>query len=58
MTPSGRKAAYGDLVQAAAGLAPPQDPRLKPAANFKLIGQAAQAARHARQGEWQGRLRH
>ena len=35
---SGRKAAYGELVQAAAGLAPPQDPPLKPAANFKLIG--------------------
>ena len=35
-----QKAAYGELVQAAAGLTPPQDPPLKPAANFKLIGKS------------------
>jgi isoquinoline 1-oxidoreductase subunit beta len=37
---SGRKAGYGELVQAASALAPPQNPPLKPAANFKLIGKS------------------
>jgi isoquinoline 1-oxidoreductase beta subunit len=37
---SARKAAYGELVQAAAALTPPQNPPLKPAANFKLIGKS------------------
>jgi isoquinoline 1-oxidoreductase beta subunit len=37
---STQKAAYGELVQAAAGLTPPQNPPLKPAANFKLIGKS------------------
>jgi isoquinoline 1-oxidoreductase beta subunit len=37
---SGRKAAYGELVQAASALAPPSDPPLKPAANFRLIGKS------------------
>jgi isoquinoline 1-oxidoreductase subunit beta len=35
-----RKAAYGELVQAAAALTPPQNPPLKPAADFKLIGKS------------------
>ena len=35
---SAQKAAYGELTQAAASLSPPQNPPLKPAANFKLIG--------------------
>ena len=38
--PTAQKAAYGELVQAAAGLAPPQNPPLKPAADFKLIGKS------------------
>ena len=38
--PSAQKAAYGELTQAAAGLTPPQDPPLKSAANFKLIGKS------------------
>ncbi len=37
---SARKAAYGELVQAAAALRPPQNPPLKPAADFKLIGKS------------------
>ena len=37
---SARKAPYGELVQAAAALTPPQDPPLKPSANFKLIGKS------------------
>ena len=37
---SARKAAYGELVQAAAALTPPQNPPLKPAADFKLIGKS------------------
>jgi isoquinoline 1-oxidoreductase subunit beta len=35
---SAQKASYGELVQAAAALTPPQNPPLKPAADFKLIG--------------------
>jgi isoquinoline 1-oxidoreductase subunit beta len=35
-----QKAAYGELTQAAAQLTPPQDPPLKSAANFKLIGKS------------------
>ena len=38
--PSAQKAAYGELTQAAAALTPPQDPPLKPPANFKLIGKS------------------
>jgi isoquinoline 1-oxidoreductase subunit beta len=37
---SAQKAAYGELVQAAAALTPPQNPPLKPAADFKLIGKS------------------
>jgi isoquinoline 1-oxidoreductase subunit beta len=37
---SAQKAAYGQLVQAAAALTPPQDPPLKPATDFKLIGKS------------------
>jgi isoquinoline 1-oxidoreductase subunit beta len=37
---SAQKAAYGELTQAAAALTPPQDPPLKPPANFKLIGKS------------------
>jgi isoquinoline 1-oxidoreductase subunit beta len=37
---SAQKAAYGELVQAAAALTPPQNPPLKPPANFKLIGKS------------------
>ena len=37
---SAQKAPYGELVQAAAALTPPQDPPLKPSANFKLIGKS------------------
>jgi isoquinoline 1-oxidoreductase beta subunit len=37
---SGRKAAYGELAQAAAELTPPQYPPLKSPANFKLIGKS------------------
>ena len=37
---SSRKAAYGELVQAAAALTAPQNPPLKPAADFKLIGKS------------------
>jgi isoquinoline 1-oxidoreductase subunit beta len=37
---SAQRAAYGELVQAAAALTPPQNPPLKPAANFKLIGKS------------------
>jgi isoquinoline 1-oxidoreductase subunit beta len=33
-----QKAAYGELVQAAAAFTPPQNPPLKSAADFKLIG--------------------
>ena len=35
-----KNAAYGELVQAAAGLTPPPDPPLKSLANFKLIGKS------------------
>ena len=38
--PTAQKAAYGELVQAAAALTPPQNPPLKPAADFKLIGKS------------------
>ena len=38
--PSAQKAPYGELTQAAAGFTPPQDPPLKPPANFKLIGKS------------------
>jgi isoquinoline 1-oxidoreductase subunit beta len=37
---SAQKAAYGELVRAAAALTPPQNPPLKPAADFKLIGKS------------------
>jgi isoquinoline 1-oxidoreductase beta subunit len=37
---SAKNAAYGELVQAAAGLTPPPDPPLKSLANFKLIGKS------------------
>ena len=37
---SARKASYGELVQAADALTPPQDPPLKPATDFKLIGKS------------------
>jgi isoquinoline 1-oxidoreductase beta subunit len=37
---SAQKAGYGELVQAASALAPPQDPPLKPATDFKLIGKS------------------
>jgi isoquinoline 1-oxidoreductase subunit beta len=37
---SGQKAEYGELVQAAAALTLPQNPPLKPAADFKLIGKS------------------
>ena len=37
---SSRKAAYGELTQAAAALTPPQNPPLKSPANFKLIGKS------------------
>jgi isoquinoline 1-oxidoreductase beta subunit len=37
---SGRRAAYGELVAAAAAEPVPQDVPLKPAADFKVIGQA------------------
>ena len=37
---SAQKASYGELVQAAAALTPPQDPPLKPATDFKLIGKS------------------
>jgi isoquinoline 1-oxidoreductase subunit beta len=37
---SAQKAAYGELVQAAAALTPPQNPRLKPSTDFKLIGKS------------------
>jgi isoquinoline 1-oxidoreductase subunit beta len=35
---SAQRAAYGELVQAAAALTPPQNPPLKSPANFRLIG--------------------
>jgi isoquinoline 1-oxidoreductase beta subunit len=37
---SAQNLAYGELLQAAAGLTPPQDPPLKSPANFKLIGKS------------------
>jgi isoquinoline 1-oxidoreductase subunit beta len=37
---SAQKASYGELVQAAAALTPPQNPPLKPATDFKLIGKS------------------
>ncbi|WP_373414676.1 molybdopterin cofactor-binding domain-containing protein [Ensifer aridi] len=37
---SGRRAAYGSLIQAAAAEAVPQEMPLKPASSFKLIGQS------------------
>lgn len=37
---SGRRAAYGSLIQAAASEAIPQEMLLKPASSFKLIGQS------------------
>jgi isoquinoline 1-oxidoreductase beta subunit len=37
---SAQKAAYGELVQAAAALTPPQNPPLKPSTAFKLIGKS------------------
>jgi isoquinoline 1-oxidoreductase beta subunit len=38
--PSAQKASYGELVQAAAALTLPQNPPLKPASDFKLIGKS------------------
>ncbi|HEY1863515.1 MAG TPA: xanthine dehydrogenase family protein molybdopterin-binding subunit [Roseiarcus sp.] len=35
-----QKAAYGELVQAAGALTPPQDPPLKPSTDFKFIGKS------------------
>jgi len=37
---SAQKAPYGDIVQAAAALTPPQDPPLKPSSDFKVIGKS------------------
>jgi isoquinoline 1-oxidoreductase beta subunit len=37
-TSSGRKIAYAELIDDAAGIAPPKDPPLKSPADFKLIG--------------------
>ena len=37
---SAQKASYGELVQAAAALTPPQNPPLKPSSDFKLIGKS------------------
>ncbi|HWP19023.1 MAG TPA: xanthine dehydrogenase family protein molybdopterin-binding subunit [Burkholderiaceae bacterium] len=36
--PGGRRAGYGEMAEVAARLAPPQQPRLKTGAEFKLIG--------------------
>lgn len=38
--PSGRRMGYGELVAVAATLTPPAEPRLKPPAEFRLIGKA------------------
>jgi isoquinoline 1-oxidoreductase beta subunit len=38
--PGGRKARYGEFAEAAAAISPPQNPPLKKAADFTLIGQA------------------
>jgi len=56
--PTGQRLAYGALADAAAKLAPPANPPLKDPKNFKLFGKTAQAARHARQGQRKGALRH
>src|SRR5580700_7319860 len=37
---STQKASYGELMQAAAALTPPQDPPLKPSSDFKVIGKS------------------
>ena len=55
---SSRKAAYGELTQAAAALTPPQNLPLKSPRELQAYRQIAQATRHARQGQRQSRLRH
>jgi isoquinoline 1-oxidoreductase subunit beta len=36
--PSGHRASYGDLAEAASKLTPPKEPRLKPAKDFRYVG--------------------
>ena len=40
VSPSGRKLRYEDLASAAAGIDPPADPPLKPAAQWRLLGRS------------------
>ena len=55
---SERRLSYGELALAAMSEVPPKDVRLKDPKDFVSDRQAAEAARHAGQGQWQGRLRH
>ena len=55
---SGRRLKYGALVDKAAALPVPKNVTLKDPKDFKLLGQVAAAARHPREGERHGRVRH
>ena len=55
---SGRTLAYGDLVDAAATLAVPQESAAEGSERLHADRQAAEALRHAAQGQRHGDLRH
>ena len=55
---SGRILAYGDLVDAAGAAAGPTGSAAQKSERVRADRQAAQAPRHARQEQWQRRLRH
>lgn len=40
IAPDGTRLPYSDLAEAAAGIAPPEDPPLRPASEWKLLGRA------------------
>ncbi len=53
---SGRSLSYGELAREAAVLPPPDDPRLKPAADWRVIRSTAGPRRSARQGPGASRV--
>ena len=55
---SGRKLSYGALAVAASNEVPPKDVAAEGSCGFRADRKAAEAARHPRQGQWQGRLRY
>ena len=58
VSPTGQRMNYGALVEAASKLPVPDKVMLKDAEEFHANRNARQAARHAREGERQGQVRH